>query len=76
MALSGRGGSSTDKLGLRALQAGVAAAVDKSGVTPPVMIAHSMAVSNTRCVLVVVNAQVSRYPPTCCFPTIFFRGVR
>ncbi|CAM9677922.1 unnamed protein product [Ectocarpus sp. 8 AP-2014] len=43
MALTGRGSSPTDTLTLRALQAGVAAAVDKSGVTPPVIVAHSMA---------------------------------
>ncbi|CAN0225600.1 unnamed protein product, partial [Ectocarpus sp. 13 AM-2016] len=43
MALTGRGSSPTDTLTLRALQAGVAAAVDKSGLTPPVIVAHSMA---------------------------------
>ncbi|CAM9165986.1 unnamed protein product, partial [Hapterophycus canaliculatus] len=43
MALTGRGSSTTDTLTLRALQAGVAAAVEKSGLTPPVIVAHSMA---------------------------------
>ncbi|CAM9263233.1 unnamed protein product [Scytosiphon promiscuus] len=43
MALTGRGSSATDTLTLRALQAGVAAAVEKSGLTPPVIVAHSMA---------------------------------
>ncbi|CAN0159875.1 unnamed protein product [Ectocarpus sp. 6 AP-2014] len=43
MALTGRGNSPTDTLTLRALQAGVAAAVEKSGLTPPVIVAHSMA---------------------------------
>ncbi|CBJ27619.1 hydrolase, alpha/beta fold family protein, putative [Ectocarpus siliculosus] len=43
MALTGRGSSPTDTLTLRALQAGVAAAVDQSGLTPPVIMAHSMA---------------------------------
>lgn len=45
MALTGRGNSPTDTLTLKALQAGVAAAVDKSGLTPPVIVAHSLAVS-------------------------------
>lgn len=45
MALTGRGRSTTDTLTLRALQAGVAAAVEKGGLTPPVIVAHSMAVS-------------------------------
>lgn len=45
MPLTGRGNSPTDTLTLRALQAGVASAVDKSGMTPPVIVAHSMAVS-------------------------------
>ncbi|CAN0378260.1 unnamed protein product [Ectocarpus fasciculatus] len=43
MTLTGRGSSPTDTLTLRALQAGVAAAVEKSGLTPPVIVAHSMA---------------------------------
>lgn len=45
MALSGRGSSPEDMLTLKALQMGVAAAVDNSGLTPPVLVAHSMAVS-------------------------------
>lgn len=45
MALTGRGSSPTDTLTLRALQAGVASAVDESGLTPPVIVAHSVAVS-------------------------------
>ena len=45
MALTGRGKSSTDTLTLKALQTGVSAAVDGSGLTPPVIVAHSMAVS-------------------------------
>lgn len=48
MALTGRGSSPTETLSLRALQAGVAAAVEKSGLTPPVVIAHSMAVRSVR----------------------------
>lgn len=44
MILRGRGNTSTDMLTLKALQAGVAAAVDKSGLPPPVIIAHSIAV--------------------------------
>eukprot|EP00904_Undaria_pinnatifida_P003373 jgi/Undpi1/13036/HiC_scaffold_8.g02699.m1 len=43
MTLTGRGKSPTETLTLRALQAGVSAAVDGSGLTPPVIVAHSMA---------------------------------
>eukprot|EP00903_Cladosiphon_okamuranus_P010745 g10156.t1 len=43
MALTGRGTSPTETLSLRALQAGVAAAVESSGLSPPVIVAHSMA---------------------------------
>eukprot|EP00752_Nemacystus_decipiens_P006783 g6092.t1 len=43
MTLTGRGSSPTETLGLRALQSGVAAAVEKSGLTPPVIVAHSIA---------------------------------
>ena len=45
MALSGRGSSPEDTLTLKALQTGVATAVENSGLTPPVLVAHSMAVS-------------------------------
>lgn len=44
MALTGRGRSRTETLSLKALQAGVAAAVEQSGNAPPVIVAHSIAV--------------------------------
>lgn len=61
MALTGRGSSPTETLSLRALQAGVAAGVDKSGLTPPVIVAHSVAVSYWPAVLK-IGGGVGWYP--------------
>lgn len=74
MALTGKGITPTDKLTLKALQAGVVAAVERSGLTPPVIVAHSIAVSfadtllsqNVWCVPNVLNkvSSVSRVAST------------